>query len=65
MTDNGDGSLTFSGNDIPPHDTWVFPRASGNPHALKESNWTMKVKFKTAFYFMRLRFLKLIRITAS
>ena len=44
LTDNNDGSLTFAGNDIPPHDTWVFPRPEGNPHGLKESNWTIKVR---------------------
>jgi len=43
LVDNGDGSLTFSGNDIPPHDTWVFPRKSGNPHDLKESPWNMTI----------------------
>jgi len=41
--DNGDGTITFKGNDIPPHDTWVFPRKTGNPFPIKESNWTMKI----------------------
>ena len=41
IVDNADGSHTFMGNDIPPHDTWKYPRGEGNPFTLKAQNLTV------------------------
>jgi len=41
IVDNADGSHTFMGNDIPPHDTWIYPRGEGNPFTLKPQNLTV------------------------
>jgi len=49
VVDNGDGSVTFDGNSIPPHDTWVFPRKTGNPFPIKEVNWTMSFNKEPIF----------------
>ena len=65
IVDNADGSHTFMGNDIPPHDTWKYPRGEGNPFTLKAQNLTVTFNKDPIFRYHQLHIKLKIQINAK